>query len=707
MPRLAVDLDVIRHALFDRSLSQVGSELADVRITRPVSVGAIELESDARLAIKVFNAKDDRDEDSVFGSGQAAHIRYTPASVWVKYAVEAEASGTMRFGRSSTASRRRIELHDYRVHPAADGAVRAVRRDLESFRAILQIGDVRKLRAGEALSMDLPGTLTATAEVSWPDVLSSRLGVILRAAGITIPVAVRLSRTARAGAVLRIADQFTVVISRNEDGHLRFAVRKSASRSSSVGIDLALGGEINAARSLDAALEPVFEAVAGASLAAVRRISAAPVPGDLSLEDREVLEMIARRLGLGTIASREKAVIAAIDRIRRMLRSELEKALRWKFSAGFSFEYSRIDDGEAIIDYLLLDESLLSEDHRDVIAGDLGAMRTRLLEDRGGRKLLKYLDRRTVGSSAALGFSLGVGDWIDIQAKEERKFRQTTRRGLDGRSLVSCVSRHTYEEKGIPENDFEWTVELKGDMREFRASPSSRDFHCGLHCAVTLERHQLSEADFDRMLDFAAMWGIQLPAGSPLLDAVGRHAVIRVQFLLDRGDLASVIAASPRTGWSRALAAAMPYMSRFPERCTVDARTRTYEKAWQMWLDRPDSSPSDWFSPQAHLDLRDGLRTLEERALPGSFRWMAGEGHPHLRRHLESFERGLLRLHELTTRDEPPAAFSDVCRMLEGFWTQRFYVAAAGVYLLDRAAAAGVTPERTMQLEFGDETVTF
>jgi hypothetical protein len=96
---------------------------------------------------------------------------------------------------------------------------------------------------------------------------------------------------------------------------------------------------------------------------------------------------------------------------------------------------------------------------------------------------------------------------------------------------------------------------------------------------------------------------------------------------------------------------------------------------------------------------------LEERRLPGSFAWCSSEGHPQLRRRLESFVRGAAMLHEAMTRSREPGAISDAYRYLQQFWTQRLYVAASGRYLLDRARDAGVDVNATLEVEYGEKSV--
>jgi hypothetical protein len=100
------------------------------------------------------------------------------------------------------------------------------------------------------------------------------------------------------------------------------------------------------------------------------------------------------------------------------------------------------------------------------------------------------------------------------------------------------------------------------------------------------------------------------------------------------------------------------------------------------------------------------LNLLEERALPASFAWVIGDGHPHLRNRLDTFIRGAAKLHDAITTPQAAESIGDAYALLQQFWSQRLYVAASGRYLLERAKEAGVTPNVTLQVEFAEQTLT-
>ena len=644
MPSYSVDLDVLRHALLGHSLAQVGDSLLQASVTAPLRISNLAFAPSASLAVRVLNRPEDKDDDAVFGDKAGAHIPYALQSAWVKYTLSAKVEGKLGFAHLDAKRGSNVELSDYRLHDATEGAWGALTGDLAEPRTLLELDDVRKLRPGEALKMDAGGTLTASVSFSWSDALSTKLADVLHELPVRPPVTVKLKHGLEATAAVKLTDRFSIVISRTRDGRFRFAVQKAQSRSHEYGIELAYGMEVSGMSAVDEVLDPIYDAVKER------------IPSD-----------------------------QPVDELRSKLRKRLGEVLRWKASTGFAYEYARIDENTAIADFILLDDARLAEDHALVLSGDFARITDTLRNDTSAHNLVRYLNEDKLTRRSSFGFSLGIVKWTD-----QSVFTQTTRTSLDGFRLVTSRGTRKYEEKHIPQNDFEWVVDLKAEMNEFALTPSTRDFDYGLHFLVTLERSAISEGDLERMLDFAAMWDICTPPASELAEAIGKKGSIRVQLLFERDALMSLSDASVDS-FAEPLALAMPHSSNFPERRTFTARREVYTDAWRAWLRE---------EPYA-IHVKSGLAIFERQARPGSFAWTAGMGHPHLRARMKSFLRGVRLLREAMTTAHEPSAIGHAYDALQEFWSQRLYVAAAGRWLLDRADA-----NRTLQFELGEKTVT-
>jgi len=303
-----------------------------------------------------------------------------------------------------------------------------------------------------------------------------------------------------------------------------------------------------------------------------------------------------------------------------------------------------------------------------------------------------YLNEDTLTRRSAYGFSLGLGKWV-LSAKDTSAFRMTTRESLDGFKLMTAQGTRRYDEKNVPQNDFEWVVDLKAQMNEYAAAPTSLDFDYGLSLLATIERGAIGDGDVARIADFAEMWGVCLPPLNAFADAVGKKGSLRVQLLVERDELIAAFAEDvDLASFAGPLAMAMPYSSTFPERRSHQSRFETYGAAWDAWLRN---------APPRALSLTSGLAIIEKQGGAGSFAWITGEGHPHLRQNLESFARGARALHSLMTSAQPPEGIGNAYDALSAFWSQRLYVAAMGRWLVERGVS-----KATLQVEFADQTVT-
>src|SRR5687768_9842639 len=114
MPKLSVDLDVLRHAVLDHSLSEVGDSLLRTAVKAPAKLGSLSLAPAAEMSIQVFNRPEDKDQDAVFG--EKAHIAFDLQRAWVKYKLSARAEAKLPFLAAGMNASRDVQMSDYRVH---------------------------------------------------------------------------------------------------------------------------------------------------------------------------------------------------------------------------------------------------------------------------------------------------------------------------------------------------------------------------------------------------------------------------------------------------------------------------------------------------------------------------------------------------------------------------------------------------------------
>ena len=694
MPTFDADFDGWRELLSGRALNQVPVSLMEAGAKLSVETGPVRFTPEGRLAIRVFNRPDVRDEEGIVNS---EHLPFDLQRTWVRYTLRTKHDGQVAIAGLEAKAGTAIELHDYRRHLAIDDAWSSLRDDVASPRSLLERSDLHKLAPGEALSLDVGGTFTSTVEFGLADAVSDHLRDLVRslprfAGALTLRFHSGLQLIASA----RVRDQFTLVVSRLADSRYRVAFLKRQSRDRNLGFEVSVGATLDAAKAIDALVAPLFEAITGVALDVAEELARNLGFGSLRDEERRLIDTLAHHFDVATEKDRETLVRNAIKDLRDELRDRVADFARLTAAATFAAEYESIDENTAIVEYVVSDLSELESDHPHLLAGDFASIASTLRDAPGSRSLLKFLNESEQTRRRSSGVSFHIGK-TRIEAKDESVFRTTRRTSLDGQQLLTCRGTASYSERLIPDNDFEWAIELRATTGEYLALPRSTDFRFSLRYTATLERELLSESDVDRMLDFAAMWQIRGGDPAALRSAVGKPATVRVQFRLGGDDLLAALSTSSGD-WASALAAAMPYAGLFPERREHERRAMIYREPFARWLADPES---DLLLPR----IESGLAIVEESNLPGSFGWTVTAGHPQLRRRLASFERGHAMLLDAMTTPRPPEVISVAWDLLRQFWTQRLYVAASGAWLLERARAAGADVNRSIRIDVGDKTV--
>src|SRR5688500_9750957 len=90
------ELDVLRRAVLDDRLTQVGDTPLTADVKTPLRIGTLTFTPSAELSVRVFHRAEDKDEDAVFG--EKAHIAFDLQSAWVKYKLSVKADGKLALG---------------------------------------------------------------------------------------------------------------------------------------------------------------------------------------------------------------------------------------------------------------------------------------------------------------------------------------------------------------------------------------------------------------------------------------------------------------------------------------------------------------------------------------------------------------------------------------------------------------------------------
>jgi hypothetical protein len=694
--------------------------------TPEAKIGGVPLdlsfEASATVDIDVFNAAGDKDPDGVFAAtgDPAPQIPFEQQRAWLKYSFKGALKGDLGadFGMVGVAVKagKSISLLDYRLHDATDNARVALAKDLVAPRSILSLSQVRDLKPGEALTMQIEGNLSAVVKFSWADAFSSAATELTKILSSTKPIAVKLSAGLTAAVGLDISDDFVFVVSRTATGQFRIAVKKAKSRGVDVAVAAKLGAEFESSQTVQTALQALVEGSIGQPLKTVDALlkKVTDAPSQLTAEEQEIFAALVERLHVKTAIDRVQAARDEIAKLQERLAAAIKAVATAKATIGFRYEYSRLTEESVLLDFILLQDGALDAAYELALRGDAATLAQNTIDQSATYKLLQYLNEKTVTRTQSLGFTLGLGKHA-IAALDKSTIKTRTRLDVAGRKLIAFDGARSYTEKGVPQPDFTWVVDMKAEMAAYAEQPLTDQFDFGLH--LQLDFPSIRQKDAEKMADFAAMWRAisddpaaaqeQLAAFLAAGTAKGT-----LQLVFDEPSLSATLAgadANDFDAYGQAFGAAMPYLDTFTTRRNHVLRRIAYGPLWAAHFAAPaaDLSLSNWQNRVKHAITEGGLRNFETSGMPNTFPNMLVTQYPHVRAERATFADGAKRLLGAITNANSPDVIPKAYSALEQLWSQRPFVTAAGVYLIDLARKAGVlgAVTRTLTVSRGEDTL--
>ena len=469
-------------------------------------------------SVFVFNAPTDRDPDLVLvpvgaggPEGRAGQLELAPGSCWLK--IQHRASVEAEGGRSLAETRLRLDaiapvtLSSYRLHDPSENAARAVLADVLQPRFAQRLEDVQALRPNEALALQASGTLRANVDVSWSDVLAGGLGALAGIVGAATPLTVELPATATVSGTVTLADEFSVVFSRLQDGQTRATVKKAAARTLVGAADLGVAVTLAEPQQLELAVREAVAGLLGEEYATVRALIEKASLSELSEVERWAAEGLATRLGLGEILSAFTTLREKLRQLEGALAEAVAELATEKIAAGFAYEYRRLGRGSTLLE-VVLDGDALATHHASLCNGDLEAVVAAVIQGSPGVTLEGYLHRKTLEKVQSWGFTLAVGPWA-ARGRQRRSLSRVVEEDVVGARRVSCLGLGAYEGRWLT-SVAEWTVDLRADMPRFVPgdAPSLAEFALGFHLAWHWRQEVLSEDRLEEVLDAAVLWGV-------------------------------------------------------------------------------------------------------------------------------------------------------------------------------------------------------
>jgi hypothetical protein len=123
-------------------------------------------------------------------------------------------------------------LTDYRAHQRSQSARDAIVADLEGGpRLALVLADVERLTPGDAVAIQIGGTLRASVTLSWSDVFVGEVAPLSALLKSSALIALTFDAGATVTANVALTDDFLIVFSRVDDATWQVGVkRRSAGR---------------------------------------------------------------------------------------------------------------------------------------------------------------------------------------------------------------------------------------------------------------------------------------------------------------------------------------------------------------------------------------------------------------------------------------------------------------------------------------------
>ena len=352
----------------------------------------------------------------------------------------------------------------------------------------------------------------------------------------------------------------------------------------------------------------------------------------------------------------------------------------------------------------------------------------------GSIELDTYLHQKTLTRAHAWGFTLGVARW-NISGRDKKELSEVRQKNvLTGRERIAYLGMRGYEGEWFSDK-VNWTVHFNAQMKNFalQPAPHPREFEYGLNFNWTWKEKRLSESELRDYLDYAVIWRILSGDNvgeviERVRDDFNREAEVSVQFTIKdsvlRALLPLAVAAGDRAG-ARALAKAMPYISDYDARRSPKLREECYAGLWKRYFDE-DSLPIEIYPRIAGNAIDQMSQLKDEKALANRERGFFSsapayqdpftfsgqifingstvEDHSGIHKDWLKFIGGIKALRDAL---DPAGSAGEktvetVFKQMSAFWKQTLYVRAAGVFLLDLAAGAGLLDEinRTCTIAF-------
>lgn len=685
----------------------------------------------AEVDVESFTSPSDSDELGVVGaSGTPEDATLTPALVmgetdaWLKYEVAANVKVTAAedfpFIGASVDGQREVVVADYHRHAKSENTRKAILADAAKLRFPMAAGELDRLGVGEAFTIQTKGSVTAQLILKWSDVFSTNVGDLLGLLKGSPLLVLKADVNANVSAKVTVSDGFVLVFSRPAAGKIKIGLRKAQGHGFSAAAQLGVSAHPDT-DAINAALGGVVDSVLGMGWAELDKLL---VKSQRTPEEAEAVQRAMERLG--TSASSDTSLVhQAYEALKKAGFDALWNLVQAKAEAGFTYEYTRLEEGATLLELTLSDEEAKAL-HLSLLRGDVSHVIAEELKKQ--RRPDRYLRQDTYTSEQAWGFSLSFSRWELIASHDDDKLTAIVTRDLSGNVKLAYAGVRGYSGK-LFDWSAQWGGDLKADQRVFLPSPTAADLHFGLHLNLRRTLDDRSERSLRVALDEAIVWrvfadGDEEAALEELksLAKLGKPIEARLELRTDDGVTRAMLAsvgsdvAVLDALFARALARALPWMN-YKCRRIVEVREAVYAPLWAAFLRDGHWSPGDAARTVGMRLRRDpiGKEIADVEGMVGGYTGVARfaevvQAYPGTAGEWTDFRDGLLLLRDGIAQSRAPDFLAKAYGGLKSLWAQSFHLRAVGAFWTAVAAKARGTldgVERTLTVTSGDQTRVF
>ena len=705
----------------------VGIALESNQSMQGDDAGRLSLNIRGQLTVAVLNDPQDPDEDGVVGAASrspigelAPQLSVDDSIAYLKFRAEAgvkASAGTslaqlVSIDASASTS---VVFADYRVHPRRDPARTAFVFDLaKGSRFATRLSDVQGLAIGEALAFRFDGSLHAAVELRWSDVFTGQLGSVARLLGTTTPIALSVKAAASVSLDISIQDEFVVVFSRVTEHVWRAALRKVKSSRFAPTADAGIDVGFAQPQQIERLLARVLESALGGPLDAIHSALEATSLDAMTGAQRKIVAKVIERFGLDDETATLQELRQRVAEAERRVQTTLSDIVRTRVALGFSYEYNRVSIESSLLQ-TTLDASSLAAFHQDLIRARTLPVVEAIAAGTPGLTLEMYLNQKELTRAHSWGFTLGLGKWAQVGGRNFKKITTVRRSDLQGRIQESYLGARSYKGQWLNES-FEWSVDLKADMKAYAFEPLVSDYSFGIHLVWIAKQNRLSGGELEEWLDTAIIWRVVRVADLPeirghLARAIDQEAQLRVHLTIPNSVLRAVLpdlSSASIDAFAPALAAAMPWMKGSLARSNAERRRQVYAPLWRAYLANPSRSQASLAAAALEHVKEAGHPEMAAREVKGangpdpfSFAGLA-RLNGDTRGACDAFTRGMRILHAaISSGARNQKTIDKVLAELDDLWAQSHHVRTIGSYLTEAAEREGVldTVTRAMTIE--------